>query len=210
MNVAVALTCCIASSLHDFPTLWTLDLGPWTLDLGPWTLDLGPWTSDLGPWTLDLGLWSLDLAELTWDLGLATVRHCGPGRGRSRDDSFVFRCQSDTLETNHFLHSHESMISLAICSVRSADLKLSSSGRGATLELRPGLGKSSVSQEVPTAIRLNLLAVTLPRAWNIRIGMWQLVISWISNAGKARKRCPRREKVNFENGNAKKGFFFPL
>jgi hypothetical protein len=34
--------------------------------------------------------------------------------------------------------------------------------------------------------------------------MWQLFISWISNAGKARKRCPRREKVNFESGNAKK------
>jgi hypothetical protein len=81
----------------------------------------------------------------------------------------------------------------------SANLKLSGVGYALhnmqdTLEPRPGLASPSVSQEVPTAIRLNLLAVTLLRAWNIHMGMWQLFISWFSNAG----------KVNFENGKCEK------
>jgi hypothetical protein len=32
----------------------------------------------------------------------------------------------------------------------------------------------------------------------------------VAIAGKARKRFPRREEVNFENGKCEKGFFFPL
>jgi hypothetical protein len=141
--------------------LRTLDLGPWTLDLGPWTLDLGPWTLDLGPgpWTLDLGPWTLDLRPWTLDLGPWTL-DLGPRTSDLRLRTWDLR--------HHLLHSHESMISLAICSARSANLKLSSSGRGWLCRAHwgPDLVWASVSPEVPTAIRLNLLAVTFPGAWN--------------------------------------------